>query len=483
MSKTKKKLGIIIPYRDRRNHLKQFIRMITNYMINKDIPYHIFVIEQDFAKLFNRGALLNIGYKYAKKNKCNYVVFHDVDMLPVHVDYSYSEIPLQLANNFISNSGEIKNELFDEYFGGVTMFPNHLFEVVDGYSNKYWGWGYEDTDLLHRCIKNGIDLDTLKIKNMGKPQQAIKFNGVNAFVKGKNVFNVNNDITFFVSFYPNDTTYDFNKDVDEYNVFTIPGYDLTISYNSFSRYNFCTFDNENEVLYVNSSIKTNYKTNITVSIDNTNKNIKVYQDGNFIGNIEFDKKLRNYNLQKYFYLGAGEPDRLNKDEKIYPKYFDGYITCFAAFNTVLNDDEIKEISINEHLDFNDNFGNYKSNKDLILYYDSTMIENYQLIDLTGRGNNGMIVNCEIVDLDFPEYKEIKVPFKRISTFSLIKHTENGFYRNKWKTQATRWNQLRFNNEVKKNNDLIENDGLSTLEFIEYGIREINDKITHINVGL
>jgi len=175
--------------------------------------------------------------------------------------------------------------------------------------------------------------------------------------------------------------------------------------------------------------------------------------------------------------------RYRNDEKIYPKYFDGYITCFAAFNTVLNDDEIKEISINEHLDFNDNFGNYKSNKDLILYYDSTMIENYQLIDLTGRGNNGMIVNCEIVDLDFPEYKEIRVPFKRISTFSLIKHTENGFYRNKWKTQATRWNQLRFNNEVKKNNDLIENDGLSTLEFIEYGIREINDKITHINVGL
>ena len=112
-----------------------------------------------------------------------------------------------------------------------------------------------------------------------------------------------------------------------------------------------------------------------------------------------------------------------------------------------------------------------------------MIENYQLIDLTGRGNNGIIVNCEIVDLDFSEYKDVKIPFKRMSTFDLIKHTENGFYKNKWKTQATRWNQLRFHNEVKLNSELIRNDGLSTLKFIEYGVRKITDKITHVNIGL
>ena len=479
----KQKLGIIVPYRDRRQHLREFSRMMVRYMDRTNIPYHIFVIEQDFAKLFNRGALLNIGFKYAQENNCTYVVFHDVDMIPHFVDYSYTDKPLQLANNFIVKNDVIKNEIFDEYFGGVTMFPMDVFKQIDGYSNKYWGWGYEDTDLLYRCIKNNIELNLLEIKNMGIPQQALKFNGVNSFVEGENVFNINNNITFFVSFYPDEVIYDHTKETDDFNVFTIPGYDFAISFNSFSRYNFCTFDIENDVLYVNSNIKTNYKTNMSLTINNTQKIIKVYQDGVFIGEVEFYKKLRNYKTEKSFYLGVGQPERLVQHEQIYPKYFKGYITCFAAFDDILEENEIKEISLNEHLDFNDDFGNYKSKEKLIVYYDTTMIENYQLIDLTGKGNNGIINNCEIVKLDFPKVKEIKIPYRRDSTFTLLNHKENGFYRNKWKNIATRWNQLRFNNEVKLNDELLKSDGLSTLEFIEYGIKKINDKITHINVGL
>ena len=63
------------------------------------------------------------------------------------------------------------------------------------------------------------------------------------------------------------------------------------------------------------------------------------------------------------------------------------------------------------------------------------------------------------------------------------HVENGFVNNKWKDQATRWNQLRFLNEVSLNDDLLYNDGLSTLQFIEYGVNIINENFTHINVGI
>ena len=56
--------------------------------------------------------LLNIGYTYAKKSFCGYMVFHDVDMLPVDVDYSYSDCPLHLATNFTPDD----NEIFDERF-------------------------------------------------------------------------------------------------------------------------------------------------------------------------------------------------------------------------------------------------------------------------------------------------------------------------------------------------------------------------------
>ena len=65
----------------------------------KDIDYEIFIIEQSDDKPFNRGKLLNAGYKYALDKGCDYFVFHDVDMLPEDVDYSYSDKPLRWSNN------------------------------------------------------------------------------------------------------------------------------------------------------------------------------------------------------------------------------------------------------------------------------------------------------------------------------------------------------------------------------------------------
>jgi hypothetical protein len=52
----------------------------------------------------------------------------------------------------------------------------------------------------------------------------------------------------------------------------------------------------------------------------------------------------------------------------------------------------------------------------------------------------------------------------------------------WKDGATRWNQLRFHNEVSNDVSLLHNDGISTLEFTEHGKRNY-EKITHINVGI
>ena len=116
----KHKLGIIVPYRNRPAHLDLFKYYITNYLAQTNIDYEIIVVNQDDAKQFNRGMLLNIGFEAAKEMKCDYVVFHDVDMLPIYVDYSFSEIPLHLATNFDLISGQ--DGVFDEYFGGVTMF-------------------------------------------------------------------------------------------------------------------------------------------------------------------------------------------------------------------------------------------------------------------------------------------------------------------------------------------------------------------------
>ena len=197
-----KKLGVIVPYRNREEHLEKFKKRIKLYLNKHKIDYELIIVNQDNAKQFNRGMLLNIGFKYAEELNCDYVVFHDVDMLPQNVDYSYSEYPIHLATGF--KSEEYNSKLFEEYFGGVTLFPMDDFKKVDGYSNKYWDWGYEDTDLLHRCRKHNIKLNTLKLKNVGPNCSALKFNGIDAYVKGKNTFDLNKDISFFVSFYPSE---------------------------------------------------------------------------------------------------------------------------------------------------------------------------------------------------------------------------------------------------------------------------------------
>ena len=472
------KLGIIVPYRNRFDHLETFKKEIVNYLDSNCYDnYEIIIVNQDDARLFNRGMLLNIGFKKAKELKCDYVIFHDVDMLPIYANYSYCNKPVHLSTNFELEEGEKPRTIFDEYFGGVTLFPIDDFEKIDGYSNKYWGWGYEDDDLRLRCDEKGIPLKKHKIKNFKPNGQSLKLNGVDAFVKVKNTIDFRSNFSIFISFYPDKLYLNHEKKSDEFTAFSIPGYDFGIGYTSFSRYNFCLFDSGIRPYFVNSNIKTNYKTNMVVTFDSMNNEIKVYQDGEFLGVTGWFKKLYPYNRQKYYYLGVGDPNR----EKI-PNFFKGYIDSFAQWDKVLSDDEIWDISKNEDNLLNKNFDNYESSNSLNTYYDANHIEEYKLVDLSNHENHGEIVNCEIVEKDILEYKEIKIPYRRKSLFKSLKHEENGFDGQKWKDKHTRYNQLRFVNEVSNHISLTTRDGLSTLEYHLYG-EETKNKITTMNVGI
>jgi predicted glycosyltransferase involved in capsule biosynthesis len=473
---TKNKLGIIIPYRDRYEQLIGFKKTLIEYLNSKGIDFELIVVEQDDAKIFNRGKLLNIGFIYAKKLKCNYVVFHDVDMLPLDVDYSYSEIPLLLASNFKTTDG-IKKVSSDQYFSGVTLFPIELFEKINGYSNEYWGWGYEDDDMLYRCQISDIPLDKKEIPQMGGNTAALKFNGENAYVKGRNVIGNSKQITFFVTFYPDELTCNHETYDDSFSVFTIPGFDLSINYSSYSRYNFEMYDNKKNIIYINSDIKKNYKTNIAVTIDFSKKEIIMYQDGVLVSNIIYTERNYDYRKVDNFYLGVGNPDR-EKNEK----YFKGLISSFSAFSKILNEKEIEEISKNKFFGLTQNFGEYQSSHDLKVYYDAKFIKDYKLIDLSGNENNGEIVNCEMVGYLFDEVKLIDVPFKKECTFELIPHEENGYVNGGWKNITTRYNQMRFHNEVSKGHKNIKDDGLNNCVYKEHSYSHVDNQ-KHIVVGI
>ena len=97
----------------------------------EEIDHTIIVVEQVDDNDFNRGKLLNIGFNAAKKEGCDYVVFHDIDLLPINADYSYANKPTHLIGDIRTPAG-FDRTLFDEYFGGVTYFHvTYLKRLMD----------------------------------------------------------------------------------------------------------------------------------------------------------------------------------------------------------------------------------------------------------------------------------------------------------------------------------------------------------------
>jgi hypothetical protein len=148
------KLVIVVPYRDREEHLSVFLSHMEKFLGDAGVNYSVVVVEQEQGKPFNRGKLLNIGFDLSK-NGHDYFVFHDVDMIPSEADYSWVNYPTHMATN-CSQFEEVLPYYF--YFGGVTMFNKKDFISVNGYSNEYWGWGSEDDDMFFRCLKTGKEM-------------------------------------------------------------------------------------------------------------------------------------------------------------------------------------------------------------------------------------------------------------------------------------------------------------------------------------
>jgi hypothetical protein len=150
-----KKLLVIVPYRDRESHLKEFIPYITTTLDSQNINYKIVVVEQSPEKLFNRGLLCNIGFDLYK-NQSDYICIHDIDMIGENFDYSYETIVTHLSARWSDRNYQ---EFYSKFLGGVVIFPKEDFIKINGFSNEYWGWGAEDDDLRLRC-----DIMNLKIQ-------------------------------------------------------------------------------------------------------------------------------------------------------------------------------------------------------------------------------------------------------------------------------------------------------------------------------
>jgi hypothetical protein len=473
------KLGIIAPYRKRPGHLRRFKEHISEYL--KDYDYELIVVEQADDLPFNRGKLLNIGFKEAQIKRCDYVVFHDLDMLPTDVDYSYSEVPLHLATNFTNSN----RELFKTYFGGVTMFPVDSFEKVNGYSNEYWGWGFEDDDLLMRLTETNVLTDFEYYEVPKHLTSGINIHGDRSYVECPNIINVRKDFTIQITFKPDELICDYEKESDDYTVFSIPGYNTSISYNSFNRYKFECWDERKNLFHIDSNYDYSRLTQIVITYEKESGVLMMYQDGKEIeGTLIITDLLDTRPLN--FFIGTGIDEM--KDVDI--RSFRGFVKDFCYWDKSLAANEVEQFVNNPGMGYLNDNGEYSSSRRLKLYFDFKHLklnnpfqyEKGKVMNLVNPRYQAITYNCIPKSQLELERKKIAIPIRRTSTFEMIKHKPEGYFDGTWKSESTRSNQVRFYNEVLQNKTNLKEDGISTLMFKELSNTTI-DKYTFLSVNL
>lgn len=158
-SETIQKVALIVPYRDREKHLKEFSSYIHKFLPCQSIEYSLYIIEQTDSKPFNRAKLFNIGVEEIEKLDpavCCFI-FHDVDLLPLDPRnlYMCSSLPKHMSVRVSSLRYKLP---YSSLFGGVTAFTKSQFKTIGGFSNNFYGWGGEDDDIFKRIRRAGLNI-------------------------------------------------------------------------------------------------------------------------------------------------------------------------------------------------------------------------------------------------------------------------------------------------------------------------------------
>ena len=144
------KLNVIIPIRDRDQDLEKITNVLEHIFQKQGISARYIIIEQESGKPFNKAKISNAGFLEAEKNNySNNYLFNDVDLWPLNDKIiNYKDIDDNSIKHKYGTIGSL---------GGFLLMKNHTFRKLNGYSNDYWGWGAEDTDLERRS-------DIMKVK-------------------------------------------------------------------------------------------------------------------------------------------------------------------------------------------------------------------------------------------------------------------------------------------------------------------------------
>ncbi len=465
-------LGVCIPYRDngdgvRKRHLDKLVPYLTKYLDERNIKHKIFIGHQVDDKLFNRSGTKNAAFLAAKEEGCDYVAFHDVDMLPKDgADYSYpTHNPVHIATYLSQWDYNLRDV---EYFGGVVLFTIEQFEAVNGYHTNYWGWGMEDDDLFWRCHLKGMTDDGY----MKGPGVTSVLNLGYSYVKipsSRTLHNFNSrsfEIEMLVKpkhDYENQYLIgDKNHKHLQYPIFRRKGWDHTISYTNSRAISNTMWSWKNEILYSWAKRYPDEWTLVNVKVDDRKKHIRLQINGKDSdarhgtgteSPFEYFAPLKRYGGSDMF-LGKAD------DDNEFHKQFNGSLAYFKIKN---------------HRD------------EIVLDYDFENVENYKtIIDKSGCDNHGELWNGNAGTITQEVIDKIPytvVPYRRFSEFMCLPHKDEGIVDGKFTKDTTQINEKLYRLKMQENKIDIDNDeyGLNNMKYEIDSVEDIYENHKIINV--
>jgi len=468
-------LGVCIPYRDngdgvRKEHLDTLVPYLTKFLNDRNIKHKIFIGHQVDDKLFNRSGTKNAAFLAAKEEGCDYVAFHDVDMLPEdEADYSYPEDnPVHIATYLSQWDYNLRDV---EYFGGVVLFTIEQFEAVNGYHTNYWGWGMEDDDLFWRCHLKGMTNDRY-LPGLGE-KTICKFNGIDDHIlieSSRTLHNFNSrsfEIEMLVKpeHDPNNQYLigDSNHKHLQYPIFSRSGWDHTISYTNSKAISNTMWSWKNEIMYMWAKRYPNQWTLVTVKVDARKKQIRLQINGEDSdarhgtgteSPLEYFAPLKRYGGSNVF-LGRGNPGNPNH------KPFKGSLALFKIKN---------------------------DKNEVILDYDFEIVHDHGdghkiVIDSSGYDNYGVMYGCTIGEEVIDKIPHTVVPHRRFSRFKCLPHEDEGIVNGKFAKDTTQTNEKIYRLKMQENKIDIDNDkyGLKNMKYEIDSIEDIYENHKIINV--
>ncbi|KAJ8729325.1 hypothetical protein PYW08_000906 [Mythimna loreyi] len=150
-------VAIIVPFKNRHRHLDIFLPHIHNFLMKQNIHYRLYIVEQQDEKIFNKGILFNVGVKTAMGHKFPCIILHDVDLLPLDASNLY--VCTNDPRHMSASIDKFRFTLpYEKLMGGVVALKAEQYVAINGYSNRFQGWGGEDDDFFHRLDPQSLNL-------------------------------------------------------------------------------------------------------------------------------------------------------------------------------------------------------------------------------------------------------------------------------------------------------------------------------------